>query len=197
MRRLQILHPYCLRCFADLGDARGNAVHCPHCGFRNLASDRRTYWNRNPRLMQEQRDIQAGAAFSAAVLALGFFIVLPPASGAYAGFALAFPVGLGAIGWRAAEKMTRHLPGVHPASSFAGMFLSLGLGCAVLAIAGFVGPVVGASLAVAGIALALGVAYVGMRLARWKHRLMRGLDRSAPDTERAAGNAAASNRRTG
>jgi hypothetical protein len=166
-----VVHPYCLRCFSDLGNAAGNAVHCPECGFRNLASDRRTYWNRNPRLMETEQHIQ----IIGALLAAGCSILISTfhSSGVGAGYLYALPIVLAALVWRSAAKMTRHMPHTHPASTWASFAIAAGIGFGILA--GGKHLVLGFAVGVIGTGIGLAIAYSGVLANRWKARLMRRL----------------------
>jgi DNA-directed RNA polymerase subunit RPC12/RpoP len=182
MPRPEVVHPYCLRCFAELHDMRGQAVRCPRCGYQNLAHDRRTYWNRHPRLMRVEQEIRTAGALVSAGIAVALVIAFPISSGAYAGFLFALPIALGTMAWKSAGKMTRHLPGTHPAGEWGGLLLATGLASVVFAAMGWIGPVAGSVLAVLSFGGVVAIAWGSLHAMRWKARLMRGLpDRASHD----------------
>ncbi len=56
---------YCLRCFQSMPSSSGV---CPACSFNNMPSDRRVYWNKNPRILTLEISLKAAA------VALGLFL---------------------------------------------------------------------------------------------------------------------------
>jgi hypothetical protein len=52
------IRPYCLRCFAPLVPRKSL---CGACGFTSTTYLRRSYWNRNPRILLVQRVLQVAA----------------------------------------------------------------------------------------------------------------------------------------
>lgn len=101
---------YCLKCFGEMPSSSGS---CASCGFRNFPSDRRVYWNRNPRIMGLETILKALS------VALGFVITLGIAlgmthMGTGAGWTIAMGIAFGYVLCMTASKLTRHLPSFQP-----------------------------------------------------------------------------------
>ncbi len=94
---------YCLRCFATLPRLH---ERCVACGFLSRPFDRRTFWNRAPKLRAFEGAVKGAIAIF--TIALCWFVLSKGVHNRIAGYSIAAPVLLGAFHWTCAGLITRH-----------------------------------------------------------------------------------------
>ncbi len=171
-----IRRPYCLRCYGALERAPGASAPCKACGFVNVLADQRLFWTREPALVRAE----ASAKLSIVLLLGGIFWFMLRGMdmrfGMGQGYAIGFPIVIGAVLWQTAEKLTRRKPYFRAALFWFVLPLVVAVPLAVVALWPS-GPetrlteerrllqgLVAGGLAVLG----FGLRYVCLRLDRWK-----------------------------
>ena len=106
--------PYCLHCFAPLSAAdAARVLRCPSCNVLNLPSDRRVYWNRNPRLMARERGLKAVIVITLLLMEILILGVIPP-EGNLIFWVASGPFAIGGLAWATASILTHRLDGFTP-----------------------------------------------------------------------------------
>ena len=162
MRRLASVHEsetYCLRCFESMNRSERR---CDSCGFGNLRSQRRMYWNLNPSLLWLQ-SVGRGLGVLSTVLItvwLGIGVGNYGSKSFGAGYLMIIPIATCIALWKTSGKLTMHLPYFRAAIFWVAASLILGwwmlktsrvIGFSLLGVAGLLG-------------------WVSYRLQQWKLR---------------------------
>jgi|GEM_PF-4619219 len=151
------MKPYCLKCFAPLPS---NETTCAACGFLNLPSQRRKYWNRNPELVQLEQTIKAFTVALCLILAVAVTLSMRAYS-IHQGWLVAFPVIAVGVGiWQTASRLTQRCVHFRPT-----LFWALALG-----ILGAFGLLVDWRLSLGCAFLITLVVLAGAGLKEWKQR---------------------------
>jgi hypothetical protein len=122
---------YCLRCFEPLEEFDGTAT-CPTCGFANLRSLRRRYWNQHPYLISLENTLKAYVVFGCLASAIAFtaYISKTRNIGIYSGWLIAFPVVAVGVGlWQTISRLTQKRSYFSPVLFWVVVFVLLGLFC--------------------------------------------------------------------
>ena len=178
-----IQRPYCLRCYARLGEAGGASVACGACGKINVLADQRLYWTQEPRLKETEWLAKVGIVLLLGGLALLMSRGYRTSFGLGQGWAIGFPLLVGAILWETASKITRIKPYLNATLVWSTLPLVLGLPFAVAALWPAEVPWGGRAVALVGcgffVSVSLGVRWLGRRLTRWRtERILRGQARA-------------------
>lgn len=161
---------YCLRCIATLAGAKGASTRCDHCGYVNVAADRRVYWNRAPLLCLFERTLKIAVGLSTVLVCL--FVVAVHSTGAGGGYATAGLLIPGILLWYTASKLTRHLPYFRPVAVWCAIICA-GVVC-ILLVYGARMPRPHQVALLGAMAMLCGLVHITARwLHRWKMYLIR------------------------
>lgn len=174
----RIQRPYCLRCYAPLEKVREACLTCPACGHTNVLADQRLFWSQEPNLVDLEFFFKVGVGF---LLAGIFWLMVGDDQvklGTGQGYAIGFPIVLGAILWETVGKLTRRKPYFRATLFWMAIPLVLALpavfGVLYPGDAPAVGRAILAAIALVLISLAFLARSIGRRLERWKEDRIRG-----------------------
>lgn len=154
---------YCLRCFATLAERKRASTRCDHCGYLNVAADRRVYWNRTPRLCFVERTLKIVVGLSTLLTCFLVAAVFP--SGIAGGYAMASPLIPGIMLWYTVSKLTRHMPYFRPVAVWCAIICA-GVACILLVY----GSSIPSSRGVAVLGAMVMLCGLVHTTARWLHR---------------------------
>lgn len=176
--------PYCLRCYEVLAPTREARFVCPRCGHINVKADQRLFWTQEPKLRETEWLAKVGISLLIGLLVASPFLLpdlFTAGVGMGQGYAIGFPLLVGAILWETASKITRTKPYFNATLVWSGLPLVLGLPFALAALWPAEVPHEGRAIGAAGFLLFAVLAYavrrIGRPLERWKtERILRGQD---------------------
>ena len=173
----RIQRPYCLRCYAPLEKVREACLTCAACGHRNVLADQRLFWTQEPNLMELEWFLKVGIVFLLAVIFWALLSGMQMQFGMGQGYAIGFPIVIGAVLWETTGKLTRRKPYFRATLFWTAIPLVIALP-AVLGMlypgdAPAIGRAIMAAIALVLISFALLARWIGMRLEHWKEARIR------------------------
>ncbi|MCB9913955.1 MAG: hypothetical protein H6828_02255 [Planctomycetes bacterium] len=100
--------PYCLHCYAPLGEVQAPSTHCAVCGHANLVVDLRRLWTREKRLRELEHLLKVIVAlFIGAISLAALFSRQSGMSAAGHGMGVGAPILLGLLLWDAVSITQR------------------------------------------------------------------------------------------
>ena len=129
MQRTGTKSRYCLSCFSSLPVQHDVVQTCGRCEFKNVAVDRRVFWNKNTKLVELERLLKVASIILLKIVTLLVIFnpqVMPGHLGVVAGWVPALSIALGVVLWKTVGKLTRHNYLFSPAIVWSATFMLLG-----------------------------------------------------------------------
>ncbi|MEZ6196706.1 MAG: hypothetical protein R3F20_13430 [Planctomycetota bacterium] len=175
-RRIERAHPlparYCLRCFSHAVEDEPGGLACRSCGAVSLPSERRDFWNRNPRLLALESVGKVLLVLTAVGVPAGI-IARSEVTFAHAPrlLSVAASIAVATLAWMTLSKLTRHLPNFSASLVWT---IAAALSVPIAALvghekAGAVGLAVGLAVS---LAVLVGALFAGPLFLRFRRRLV-------------------------